>query len=179
MPVVIYYVTFAAWLLLTVLWQFDQLRERSRLLRRVNALHILPIWTFFAPRPGMSDTHILYRDKIPGEAPTEWREVTLVEERRPIHWLWNPIKRLDKVAVDALSDIKMTKNKGDEAGIDEETLQQHVKLSKGYLILMNIVFSNPRITERSCARQFAVLEANLSTGERTMSPIFVSPFHAF
>src|SRR5687767_4265223 len=96
---------FSLWLALTILWQFERCREKSKLLRRVNVFHLLPIWTFFSPKPGMSDTHILYRDKVPGNKMTEWMEVGLAEERRSCHWLWNPRKRLDKLAVDAVSEV--------------------------------------------------------------------------
>lgn len=175
----LYAVVYGLWLVLTVFWQFDYCRDRVRLLRRVNALHILPIWTFFAPRPGMSDTHVVYRDKLGDGTVTEWKEIDLVEARRNFHWLWNPRKRLDKVAVDALSDIKMVKNRGEDAGIETETLQQQIKLSKGYLLLMNIAFSHPPIREESRWRQFVVVEASHSTGDRSIQPIFFSPFHAF
>lgn len=167
------------WLLLTILWQFDYCRERFRLLRKINALHILPIWTFFAPRPGMSDTHILFRDKLPDGHATRWEEVALVEPRRPFHSVWNPLKRLDKVAVDAISDVKTVKNRGDSRDVAPETLQQHVKLSKGYLVLMNIAFSYPKLDPAAQARQFVVVESNHDAGQRHITPLFFSPFHSF
>lgn len=175
----LYLGAFGCWLLLTVFWQFDYCRKRSKVLRAVNKLHILPIWTFFAPRPGMSDTHILYRDKLQGGDVTGWEEVTLVEERSSLHWLWNPRKRMDKVAVDALSEVKSIKNAGMEQEVDDELLEHQIKLSKGYLLLMNMVFARPKIADASSARQFSVVDATHATGERAVVPIFFSPFHSF
>ena len=176
----VYIALFTLWLALTFLWQFERCREKIELLRRLNALHILPIWTFFAPKPGMSDTHILYRDKaLPGASVTGWVEVGLAEERRPFHWLWNPRKRLDKLAVDAVSEVKTIKNRGDSDGADDATIQHQVKLSKGYLILLNLVFAHSKLRPQSTSRQFAVVEASHFGGERTIIPIFFSPFHRF
>ncbi len=176
---VIYGVIFGAWFLLTILWQVDPIRKRSPLLRVFSAFHVLPIWTFFAPRPGMSDTHVLYRDKTLDGDVGPWGEVDLGEERKRTHWLWNPRKRLDKMAVDALSEVKTIKNAGVEADTDEETIQHQVKLSKGYLVLMNIVFSRAKATRASVRRQFAVVDATHSADGRTVLPIFFSPFHDF
>ena len=170
---------FSAWLILTIFWQFSYCRENSKLLRRINFLHILPIWTFFAPRPGMSDTHIVYRDKLRSHQITGWTEVSLIDERNPFHWLWNPRKRLDKLAVDALSDVKFIKNRGTKDGSEDTAIQQQVKLSKGYLILLNIVFKQPKIEPESMWRQYAVLDATHTAGERTIAPIFFSPYHEF
>lgn len=178
MLLIVVTVLFGLWFILTILWQIERWRERSRLLRMTSILHVLPIWTFFAPRPGMSDMHVLYRDKTAtGTSP--WREVELGEERTVLHWLWNPRKRLDKLAVDAVSEVKSIKIRADEVGLDDLTIQQQVKLSKGYLILLNMVFKHAKLDPSSRARQLAVVEGNQAEGERTLSPIFFSPFHAF
>lgn len=173
-----YITLFAAWFVCSVLWQFEPLREK-RFLRRANLLRGLPIWTFFAPRPGMWDTHILYRDRLADGRTTPWAEVNLGEARRPFHWLFNPRKRLDKLAVDAVSDVKTVKILGERLGTEEEILQQQVKLCKGYLLLMNIIFAQVRTASDSTSRQFAVVESSMAEGERTLRPLFFSPFHRF
>jgi hypothetical protein len=177
--IVAYIALFSAWLVLTVFWQFEYCREHSRFLRTMSVLHVLPIWTFFAPRPGMSDTHILYRDKGRDDTITDWQEVTLAEQRRIIHFLWNPRKRMDKLAVDAVAEVKSIKNRAVADGIEEDILQHQIKLSKGYLILLNIVFAETRVRTESTWRQFVVVDATHLGGERSISPIFFSPFHEF
>jgi hypothetical protein len=173
----LYGAVFGAWLVLTVFWQFDGCRTKSRLLRRANVLRLLPIWTFFAPRPGMSDTHILYRDRRSDGDVSRWEEIPLIEERRLRHCLWNPRKRLDKLAVDGLSDVKSIKIAADREGLADELVQQQVKLSKGYLHLLNIALTHRSSTTAPIARQFVVVEANQSAGVRETIPLFVSPFH--
>jgi hypothetical protein len=173
----LYAAVFGVWLALTVLWQFETLRDRSTLLRRVNVLRMLPVWTFFAPRPGMSDTHILHRDRLADGSVTPWAQLPLIDERRWYHWLWNPRKRLDKLAVDAVSDVKSFKLAAERSGIDAQLVQQQVKLSKGYLLLLNIAASQARAAADSTARQFVIAEANHIGGRRAVTPLFVSPFH--
>ena len=176
---VVYTILFGGWLLLTALWQLDYFRENFKFLRLINTFHILPIWTFFAPRPGMSDTHVLFRDKLPEGTFTHWEEIDLIQARKPFHMFWNPMKRLDKVAVDAISDIKTIKNRGEKGEVEPDILQHQIKLSKGYLLLMNIAFSHPRIDEKSRWRQFVIVEGSHISGMRSITPIFFSPFHDF
>src|SRR3954470_12564692 len=87
------------WFVVAVLNQFrfrwfDRVRRRDR-------LYLLPAWTFFAPNPGRSDYHLVYRDRRRDGSLTDWREVPLGAPRRPYSCVWNPRKRARK----ALSDI--------------------------------------------------------------------------
>jgi hypothetical protein len=175
----VYLVFFGLWIVFTIVWQFAVHRRKSWFLRRINTFNILPTWTFFAPTPGIYDTHILYRDKSKDGEITGWQEVNLFEQRRPFHCLWNPLKRQAKLAVDAISELKSVKMNAVREGIDEETLMNQVKFSKGYLILLNIVFGYPKHTEVSVSRQFVVLDASHIGGQRNLVPIFQSSFHRF
>ncbi len=177
--VLLYKIIFGVWLVCTVFWQFDRVRKSSKLLRTINILNVLPIWTFFAPNPGMYDTHILFRDKREDGSLSDWMEVKLVEERKWYHFLWNPTKRKQKMAVDAISEIKSIKISGEENNIAGDELLGHVKLSKGYLLMLNIVFSQARSDRNAVARQFIVLDASHASGERNLIPLFYSAYHRF
>lgn len=176
---ILYKFFFGAWLLLTIFWQFDYFRKKSSFFRKINTFNTLPIWTFFAPNPGMYDTHILYRDKKTDGALTDWQEVSLLEERKFYHFIWNPKKRKTKLAVDAISEIKSIKILGDKDSLDDSLVSQQVKFSKGYLLLMNLVFQYPKISDDSTSRQFIVLDASHLGGKRNLMPFFYSPFHKF
>lgn len=176
---IIYISVFGAWLFCTILWQFDALRRKCKWLRRLNIGSIFPIWTFFAPNPGMHDTHILVRDKLPNGRLTEWLELDIGEVRKPYHVVWNPGKRKQKLAVDAISEVKSIKIMGDAKKVEADMIIAQIKLSKGYLLLLNLVFVLPRIVSGAVSRQFVVLDASHFTGKRQLSPLFFSPFHHF
>ncbi|MEK9523355.1 hypothetical protein ACIOMM_20120 [Streptomyces sp. NPDC087908] len=61
---------------------------------------LLPVFTFFAPRPASRDLYLLIRSWNDGEA-GPWREVEVGSSWRWFHCVWNPGKRQGK----ALSDI--------------------------------------------------------------------------
>jgi hypothetical protein len=168
---------FSTWFILTILWQFDDIREQLKFLYRLNILNAIPIWTFFAPTPGITDTHIIFRDKKSNLEVSEWGEIVLLEERRWYHFIWNPHKRKSKLIVDALSQIKSLKNKSLKNEFKEEELQYRVQLSKGYLILLNLVMNYEMSDNEILSRQFMVVDSYLFSGKRQPFPIFSSPFH--
>jgi hypothetical protein len=170
---------FSSWFVITILWQFDLIREKVKFLYKLNFFNAIPIWTFFAPTPGITDTHIIYRDKFSTGEISDWKEIGLLEERKWYHFFWNPHKRKSKLVVDALSQIKNLKNKNEQKQFDDSELQYRIKFSKGYLILLNLVMGFNKISENSISRQFIVVDSYLITGRRQPMPIFSSPFHRF
>lgn len=67
----------AAWMVLTILNQLDRGRAIIASLLRYDLFSVIPIWTFFAPNPGRTDTHIVYRDVYHDGALTNWRALEL------------------------------------------------------------------------------------------------------
>jgi hypothetical protein len=106
--VYIYIIFFSVWFVFSVFWQFERFRN-SNVLRFFNKLNILPIWTFFAPRPGITDLHLLFRDRKADNSCSDWTEIDVFEKRETYHFLWNPLKRNNKLIVDALSQLKTLK----------------------------------------------------------------------
>lgn len=86
------------WLLLTVGNQFPG--SATRRIRSLDVLNIVPKWTFFAPRPGQTDIHLLYRSVSDTHCHGQWREVYPVTIRRGWTAVWNPEKRRRKAIVD-------------------------------------------------------------------------------
>ena len=174
-----YIAFFSLWFLASILWQFDKTRKLSGLLRKANVLNILPIWTFFAPKPGVKDTHLLYRDKCVDGSLSDWVEIPVFERRRFYHFIWNPNKRINKLIVDSISQVKTLKRLGmeDKDKNDEEVLQMVIKTSKGYLILLNTVVQYPKIRANSKSRQFIIADTDYLGGTRSLTPILSSPFH--
>ena len=76
--------------------------ELSQFLSRIkqyDVASLIPIWTFFAPNPGMRDYNILYRHKLSNGSYTLWRQ--LVDNNPPVTAaIWNPTKRKKKAILD-------------------------------------------------------------------------------
>jgi hypothetical protein len=177
MMLIVYIVLFSCWYVCCILWQFEPIRKRLTGFRTINSFGLLPIWTFFAPLPGMSDTHMLYRDKLTDGSLTDWQEIHAFEKRKFYHFIWNPFKRNSKLIVDALSEVKKIKNNSDKVEMDEKAEQNFIKLSQGYLVLLNLAVKNSKVTDASRARQFVVLDSYWISEKREVTPIFISPFH--
>jgi hypothetical protein len=123
----------AVWLLATCLAQFNY-----SWVRRVvsDPLHIIPRWTFFAPNPGTSDFHLVFRQvSVTGEM-SHFREMS-TRRRRRLAVLFNPEKRANKALHDLsvmLASLIATRN------WDETTIQY----SFPYLGLLNMALTQPR-----------------------------------
>ena len=83
----------AMWLVLTVANQFEYARAKLGPILAHDVLGLIPVWTFFAPRPGTSDYRIFFRGKNARGESVPWAELELSEARKPWHFLWNPHKR--------------------------------------------------------------------------------------
>lgn len=111
---------------------------------------LLPLWTFFAPNPGQSDYHLVYRDRAADGSTSEWREIEITEERRALSLLWNPEKRSKKVLSDLVSVLLTSMQASPE-------MERAIVVSVPYLLLLNVVNDFPRCSE-AADRQFVVVE---------------------
>lgn len=51
--------------------------------RQYDSFSLLPIWSFFAPNPGQSDYHLVFRDRQHDGSHSEWSEIEITEPRKP------------------------------------------------------------------------------------------------
>src|SRR5579863_3705743 len=72
----------ACWFLATILCQFRDTKLSTFIRGRLDLFAMIPLWTFFAPKPGKRDYHLLYRDRDEPGTLTEWQEMEITEERR-------------------------------------------------------------------------------------------------
>jgi hypothetical protein len=63
---------------------------------------MIPAWSFFAPNPGTTDLHLLYRDRLVDDSVTCWKEV--VPRSTWLRFCWNPTKRLQK-GISDMADV--------------------------------------------------------------------------
>lgn len=157
------------WLTLSVIFQFHPSFNPSwfSAIVRHDLFGLLPRWTFFAPNPGTSDYHLLYRDQLEDGNLIGWVEIPMVEERKPFSFIWNPEKRSKKILLDVTMSLIEEKDrlKGKNA----------LMLSLPYLILLNVVVHHGRKTcGTRCQRQFILVEKFCGSEPRIL---LISAFH--
>ncbi|MBB5621239.1 hypothetical protein HDE69_002292 [Pedobacter cryoconitis] len=161
----------AIWFLLTILCQFRSTKFSNYIRHTIDIFGLIPLWTFFAPNPGKSDYHLLYRDKIDEENNSEWEEMDITEERSLWSWCWNPDKRDKKILSDVIQSLiaSIPHYKGAN-GYDL------LMFSMPYLIVLHAV-SNCECETGSGHRQFMLAETSGYLKENPPSVILLSVFH--
>lgn len=154
------------WLLASAICQFNILRLED-FLRRLDYFSLLPRWSFFAPNPGVTDYHLLYRDKDPRNECGRWNELPIASKRTLLGALWNPKKRSKKALSDAVQTIVRSSNKLKDS---------EFKTSICYIALVNFIASLPRNTAGS-ATQFMIMESFGHYTEKEPKMLFRSEFH--
>ena len=101
-----------SWLLLTIGNQFQG--RASRWVRSVDLFNIVPRWTFFAPQPGRTDIHLLYRGMSDAHGHGQWREAYPVTIRSWWTVIRNPEKRRRKAIVDLANRLVQTASDGED-----------------------------------------------------------------
>lgn len=91
------------WLALTLIAQAEPWPP-AMLLRRFDLFGMLPAWTLFAPRPSVSDYHVLWRAiSSTGEPIGRWTELRMARRNLWLGGLWNPKRRDYKALLDIVS----------------------------------------------------------------------------
>jgi hypothetical protein len=157
----------AVWLALTVLNQF----QRGRLIRpikRRDIFSLIPTWTFFAPRPGVTDYNVLYRDRSEDGRCSHWRELDQIcppaTARRV---LWNPDKRVRKGTSDMCTAVLR---------VAPRAAGKQILVNLAYISLLNLVSMKPR-TALSQERQFLIARSTGYGASRNPKVLFLSGFH--
>lgn len=128
----------------------------------MDVFGLVPIWTFFAPTPGMSDYYLLYRDRLPDGSLDNWRKVELKPPGNGFRLaLWNPTKRKQKALSDMVSAlIRLAKQQKGEGLI----------VTVPYILILNFITSRPHSLGTS-GTQFMVLEHSGFRGEPERSRV--------
>jgi hypothetical protein len=159
----------ASWLAVTMVYAVPA--GRRALLRSAwltfFVSRLVPVWQFFAPRPGMEDYYLLYRDQTASGEWTPWREAVGRARSQPFRPLWNPSKRERKALLDLSQAVS-------HAAAACPVLPQLAALSLPYLLLLNHVVSKPRGPDGT-ARQFLILAH--SALDDSHQAVFVSGVH--
>jgi hypothetical protein len=139
--------------------------------KKLDRLRLVPRWTFFAPRPGRHDQHLVYRDIVDGVAGA-WLEVQTGDFRPSRRWLFNPTRFRQKALFDLVNRLRAARNEFVRHGLDARTVQ----LSAGYMALLAWVAAQPAAI-RPCLRQFAIATTAGHGSDRALQILYVSQPH--
>ena len=158
---------FSCWFILTFINQFRF--SFTKKLKSTDIFHLLPVWTFFAPNPGTSDYHFVYRVMNENNRVSEFIEIPLHENRNLISAFWNAQKRVKKALADLVMSLKQiceTKAADDD----------NIKLSFSYIALLNFLSNIPKPPDTKFI-QFAILESGGFIDSENPRLIMCSEFH--
>jgi hypothetical protein len=140
----------------------------------VSRFGLIPSWRFFAPRPAMDDTHLLYRDRFRTQVIGPPHCVSTIEDRRWHHLFWNPQKFHNKVFTDLCQSMRRHLRQINQDSVDSRV----IVLSTPYLVLLNLVMRMPRPPDVE-ARQFILVTEKSFAEDPDRKIVFVGEFHRF
>jgi hypothetical protein len=153
---------YVVWCAATIANQFDS--RCPDWLKAVDVFGLIPVWTFFAPNPGMTDYYLLYRDRLPDGSFDNWRRVELRPWENTFQLaLWNPTKRKQK----ALSDIVSALIR-----LAKDSKPEELIVTVPYLLILNFITSRPHSLGTN-GTQFMVLEHDGFSGDPERSRVLV------
>lgn len=125
----------------------------------------IPVWTFFAPRPGKFDYYILYREVDYDGNFSNWFEM-YKERRKPLlKMLWNPTRDLEKAILDVTIGLA-------REIVNHKDRIDYIALSVPYITILNLVSNHTRF-HNTAKVQFTLFQ---KTSKETIE-IFTSGIH--
>jgi hypothetical protein len=121
---------------------------------------MLPNWTFFAPNPGTSDYHLIYRINNNDED-ENWKEIPIIQNRSFFHFFLNVEKRKLKTLIDCIHGIISVNNNNIKYKLSEENSTKSLCISVSYLLLLNAVETEMKKAgfQKNTEFQFAIVES--------------------
>ena len=158
---------FLSWFILTIINQFNY--KWVQKVKKFDVFHLLPRWTFFAPNPGTSDYHFVFRLMDVNNNVSSFTEIPLYGNRNFLSAFWNSNKRVKK----ALADLVMDLNR---QCVSKEINEENIKISFSYIALLNFLSNVPKSTNTKSI-QFAILKSQGFIDDEIPSLIICSEFH--
>lgn len=168
----IIFILYLSWLILTCFNQFHSDRVKQRL-ARIDILRLLPVWTFFAPNPGVSDFNLLYRAKGKSGKISPFHNIPLNGDKNILNAVWNPRKRIQKAIGDFVQEIR-------RVVISEEITaenQHFLKLTFGYIVILHYCANLSKSMEDIESVQFSIIETFGHFEGREPRLVINSDFH--
>jgi len=155
----------SAYLGLTLVYQY---RPAADAIARYDRFHLLPRWTFFAPRPASKDGHLIVRYELADGTMSRWENVEIKAPRGRFDPIWNPGKRARKVISDCINGLKLVQQRHGSG--------PHLKFYIPYLTFLNLVCKLAKGRADARKVQFAIVETS-GRSDRRIWIYFVSEMH--
>lgn len=166
---VILYLFFAVWFLATAITQFKE-KKLAQKIKSLDYFGMIPLWTFFAPNPGVNDYHLLFREEDGEKRHSEWKEIEINENRKISTCIWNPSKRGKKVLSDVIQNIIPLIGKYKDK-------PQTIIFSLPYMLILGAVMREQCLLDSSGSKQFVLTATNGYGSNADPSLILLSEFH--
>lgn len=171
---------YSIWFVISIINQFGNDKSYvTRWIRNNDKLGIIPIWTFFAPNPVDCDLVILKKEFDENMNPTtNWEEINIYDKKW-YSFIWNPIKKIDKLLSDSVNDIRLILKHyiGIKKDVNDEVVDVAIKTSVGYINILNII-RNTKKSNKTKFYQFAIVETKGFIGNReSVNPLYLSSIH--
>lgn len=124
----IFSIFFGLWLLLTLVRAGGYNALKKLRIPRV-LWPLLPNWSLFAPKPGVTDYYVMFRDQSGTADPGPWQVAHGPETRKWSHGVWNPNKVQAKAVFDLVQQLAGIINQmkeGSEAELMRSAPYQHL-----------------------------------------------------
>lgn len=157
---------FAIWFLASIIHQFRF--KWWHTFARFDVFNLLPRWTFFAPNPGRTDLHLVFRS-LTDSHPGPWIEVKSTRFNA-WRWVWNPTRYSNKVISDLVNNLHqiMYANKN---------YPRAIIFSGPYISLLNIVMHQPVPDKTATHRQYAIVATQGFQEDRMIVIKYISEIH--
>ncbi len=160
---------FIVWFIITILVQFKD-TELTTWIKSYDALSLLPLWTFFAPNPGVNDYHLLYREENEKGERSNWKEIEINENRTFSTCLWNPNKRSKKVLSDVIQNVVSM--------INEYKEKPHaIMVSLPYILILNAIMKEQKLHLDTQKKQFLLSASHGYESSKAPQLVLISEFH--
>lgn len=153
----------ALWLLLSIVAQLTVVPSIQKGLWQ----QVIPLWTFFAPRPGTKDFHVLFRDYLEDGNVTAWKETLITPGRTWKQTFWNPKNRLEKAVLDVVQAMAFQST---IVSVSE------LQINMPYLLLLNLV-ANQKHHQEALATQFLVMMSHGKLSAEEPNVLLLSSRH--
>jgi hypothetical protein len=163
---VIVAIALAGWVVATLIVQLNV--RFARKISKRDMFHLLPRWTFFAPNPGVTDYHLVFRRQDADGELSSFLELPL-HRRSRYAWLFNPDKRTKKALLDLAIMMEQVCNATTDSG-------GNIRLTFPYVALLNY-FSHTTLPPTTRAIQYCLLASQSATEHQPTRLIVCSDFH--
>ena len=167
--VILISIFYIAWLIGTILSQ--PFRGMQKWAQRFDRFRLMPVWTFFAPDPGVSDYNLLSRVRRVDGVITPFEEIRPGNGKKFLRLFFHPERRLQKAFTDFSGALA-----GYVASDLTDAARDNIRLTVSYISLLH--YCSALATDPgTVAVQFMILESYGHLEVQEPQLILNSEFH--